>query len=917
MNVTIKRFLLTATVLASGALANPDTALAQTSAGPNATAGSASQGLEEIVVTARKREERLQTVPIAVTALTGTRLDKEEVRGILDLQSLAPSLNVELLTNRDDGGLAVIRGLPSAGYFAEIPTANTGVIGTYYDLSSVQVLNGPQGTLFGINSIGGAILFEPKHPVNDFEGYAKITLGNYNERGFEGAINVPIVEDKLLVRFSGIGELRDGFTTVATGPHAGLDLDNRDYFGWRLGVTWRPTDDIENYLLYWGVNVSDHDSSLILANLDPGFAFGSIAGIPLTLADGPNYSGLLNPNTQIATYLAGLKAGAFSLYPQMKSIFAQQQAFGPREVYGLGGLAENKIYYWTVSDIAKWDISDDFSIRNLASYSEYGEQTPIDFTNTGLSILETTGPSPPTPAQRAVSDEIQLHGKALSEKLNWVVGSFLAYSGSTGGLGEGTVLEFGTPLTNLKGNSSRTQRLFAQADYDLSDFVEGLRFTAGYSYSWNWQSTTSVVVGGPTAALDHQFHAPGWTLDLDYQITPQTMVYVRGAKAYSSGLFNTGFAQTDPRAFVQPEYYTEAEIGVKSDWTLAGMKARTNVAAWHGTFDNAQEAVAITLQNPTRTVEAYTNAATATFEGIAFEGTLIPFERLEITGSYQYIHANYDTFLLPNPNGFGPPIDASNRPLTQIPKNKFSVSGTYQLPVDDSIGKVSATASYSWQGQQYASADQEPGSIIPSYGTLNVRMDWKDIYGYPVDLGFFMNNALDSTYVTALFPLYFSTGFNSEIYAPPRTWGFELKYHFGGPAEPEATPAAYTPPPVVAPAPSVPHSYLVFFDFNKSDLTSQAVSIVNQAAANAGPAKVTQLTVTGHTDTVGSDAYNMRLSRRRAESVAAQLEKDGIASSEIEIVAKGKRDLLVPTADGVKEPQNRRVQIVYDGGAGA
>jgi outer membrane receptor protein involved in Fe transport len=134
-----------------------------------------------------------------------------------------------------------------------------------------------------------------------------------------------------------------------------------------------------------------------------------------------------------------------------------------------------------------------------------------------------------------------------------------------------------------------------------------------------------------------------------------------------------------------------------------------------------------------------------------------------------------------------------------------------------------------------------------------------------------------------------------------------------GNAAPEEK-AAYVPP---APAPvmaSVPHSYLVFFDFNKSDLTSQAVGIVDTAAKNAGPAHVTQLTVTGQTETVGSDAYNMRLSRRRAESVAAQLEKDGIASSEIEIVAKGKRDLLVPTADGVKEPQNRRVQIVYSGG---
>jgi hypothetical protein len=111
---------------------------------------------------------------------------------------------------------------------------------------------------------------------------------------------------------------------------------------------------------------------------------------------------------------------------------------------------------------------------------------------------------------------------------------------------------------------------------------------------------------------------------------------------------------------------------------------------------------------------------------------------------------------------------------------------------------------------------------------------------------------------------------------------------------------------------TVPHSYLVFFDFNKSNLTAAAIKIVDQAAAEAAAGKAAQLTVTGHTDTVGSDAYNMRLSRRRAESVAAQLEKDGIPSGEIEIVAKGKRDLLVPTADGVKEPQNRRVSIVYD-----
>jgi OOP family OmpA-OmpF porin len=120
--------------------------------------------------------------------------------------------------------------------------------------------------------------------------------------------------------------------------------------------------------------------------------------------------------------------------------------------------------------------------------------------------------------------------------------------------------------------------------------------------------------------------------------------------------------------------------------------------------------------------------------------------------------------------------------------------------------------------------------------------------------------------------------------------------------------------PQANPGPPTPkHSnFLVFFNFNKSDLTDDARSIIKTAASEAGQQQVTKLTVTGHTDTVGSDAYNMRLSMRRAVAVEKELVHDGVPEGEIAIFAKGKRDLLVPTADGVKEPQNRRVQIVLD-----
>jgi OOP family OmpA-OmpF porin len=142
-----------------------------------------------------------------------------------------------------------------------------------------------------------------------------------------------------------------------------------------------------------------------------------------------------------------------------------------------------------------------------------------------------------------------------------------------------------------------------------------------------------------------------------------------------------------------------------------------------------------------------------------------------------------------------------------------------------------------------------------------------------------------------------------------------IRYTLGAPAhEVVAQSATYVPPPP-APGPANPRTYLVFFDFNKSDLTGDARGIVDKAAANAESDHITRLEVTGYTDTVGSEAYNMRLSRQRAESVLAELQVRGIPASDITIFAKGKHDLLVPTAGGVREPQNRRVQIVYSAAA--
>jgi iron complex outermembrane receptor protein len=248
-------------------------------------------GLNDIVVTARRREERLQDVPIAVTAFTEEAIEQ---KGITDRTSLAdntPSLFTINGGYPREFAFFALRGQgPAFGstpgvlnYFAEVPNSVNidGRVGTYFDLANVQVLAGPQGTLFGKNATGGNILFEPVKPKDDFEGYVRVQLGNYDDRRIEGALNTPIVPGRVLLRIAGEVGRRDGYTKDVGPNFAGKDYDNLSYESFRFGLTLRPTDDIELYtmLRYYhsdnngGGTVIDAFNPAAGANLGPPFGF--------------------------------------------------------------------------------------------------------------------------------------------------------------------------------------------------------------------------------------------------------------------------------------------------------------------------------------------------------------------------------------------------------------------------------------------------------------------------------------------------------------------------------------------------------------------------------------------------------------------------------------------------------------------
>jgi iron complex outermembrane receptor protein len=923
-------------------------------------AAAGTTGLEEVIVTARRREERAQTVPITLTTVSQAQMETQQIHNANDLARDIPGFSLCCGT----GGNVTftwIRGVTGViGYFDQAPIDLYGPA-LYFDQDSVQVLKGPQGTLFGLATNGGAILYESKKPSSNFEGFVQGEGGNYGHYQFQGAVNVPIVPDKLLVRVGGEITETDGFIHDI-GDNK--DLANEDYYIGRVSVTARPTDDIENTTVVNYVWDSSNyaGDDFIPYEVNPGKVFaeipvGPLGNVPLTLGNGPALTALENPATQIQTFLQLLKMKnpSLSFFPNIAQLYAEQRKIGFYSVVGtsIPGGPYERDQRWNIVNTSNWDLNDDFTVKNVASYQEILDQIrgstsllPIPLLDQAQATVPAAGP------EVQYTDDLQFLGKLFNDNLTFTLGAFglmsspqTAFPGGAYFPGRGPhPIQYNCTLGTCTGETQishrHTEALYGQGTYNLSELLEGLSFTAGYRYTWdhayiNDNNYTGASFNGTglnytgTGALtssvsaEAAFHAPSQLYELQYQFAPTSMVYVSYNKGFSTGGFNPGQPAPPISRVYQPEVLKEVEAGIKSDFDLGivnleSVKARTNFAAYYGDYLNIKQNVTALSQSGALAVYTF-NVASAYTEGVEGQFTIQPIEDLTLGLNFSWNHVAFTNFFLPATTPGGAPTNYDAAPQSYNPYWQYNLTETYRLPINPEYGVVSLSANYSWTGKHSNTIilPQIPENVDPEFSDLDMNLAWKDPMGYDgITARLWVTNLLQEQWGFGSLAAYQALGIYDRSVAKPQEYGFTLRYDFGGEGETGPAPAPYTPPPAQAPAAApVARSYMVFFDFNKSDLTPEAVAIVDQAAKNAGPAKATELTVTGHTDTVGSDAYNMRLSKRRAESVAAELEKDGIPAAEIAIVAKGKRDLLVPTKDGVREPQNRRVTIVYDGGA--
>jgi len=832
-------------------IATPQLAFA-TDAVEEPQAGEADQPTtSEIIVTANRREERAQDVPISITAISAESIRERGLTQLQDLQASVPSLVVgpngqasrDVMSPSIRGQSASFQGSPAVVvYMNEVPLVSAitlsgqGGPGTFVDLQNVQVLAGAQGTLFGRNTTGGAILLTPAKPTDKFEGYVQAGFGNYSMIETEAVLNVPI-SDKVRLRLVGASRDRDGFTYDV---NWNKDRDDQHWRMARAGLWIEPFEGVTNYtLVNYGTSHSNGTGS-IAKNFNTRY-FTGLATRPIPVGGGVTLPlGAIAPTFNFCG--AGTGPANCSYYT---NLLDQQNTRGIRQTaHGMDSFA--KLETWSISNTTDIDLSSTLKLRNIFSYSELksfyandqdGTIAPIY--DTGNTLLSRTAPRD---WYKQVTEELQLQGTALDDKLTYTVGGFYFKQSP-----RGTMVSYSTNVCGLQtiagcpiGQSeiavtNESKALYAQGSLDFGAFspsLDRLRLTAGYRYTWD-------TVGGTTASWNYtplanggQFvsacswksnpnpqqsiadprstclfgaqlksSSPNWTIGLDYRPNDNIMVYAKVTRGYKAGGFNSYAVFEDTRTF-GPETVTDYEAGFKTDFNAGGMRGRFNVNGFWLDYKNIQRAAgdfnratggngAITLNN-----------ASAEIKGVEVEAMLQPTQNIEIGGNYSYLNAKYKSFRFNSSSGVwdctaqsinSPQVfagaDMTCRPLQYLSPNIVSVYGRFSLPVSEDVGKLSLFMSYNWTDAQPTApfstetfpdgTVNEPGVLLPSYGLLNATIDWKGVMGMPVDLSLFATNITKKNYIISNTGIFQTIGAQSVIYGEPRMFGLRLRYSFG------------------------------------------------------------------------------------------------------------------------------------------
>lgn len=817
-SATLKLLLGTATFLASPAMAQqpsppadpappPAQTVDQAAQSPNGAAASeATEGaIGDIVITARRTEERLQTTPVAVTALSSQSLEITQIQDATDLQRVAPSFSIQTGGPSVSGLVFVsLRGQQNQNPgTANDPTVATYIDGVYIprpsqgqtdldDLERVEVLRGPQGTLFGRNTTGGAINIISAIPKDEFELIGKAQLGNYDYRSAALTVNAPLANG-LALRVNGTFHDRDGYVrNRALGTFAD---DPKSYFG-RAKLRYEGAG--------WDVMLSADYNRIT----DNGQKVGLVAFNPAVFTALPGGAGvpaLLQQYVQTKATWYETNGTAFVLptvTPAGTAIFNTL----PADVQALySEKPQNKVIAYGFGGTINVELADGLSLKSITGYRYSNSTGLIDTDGTPVPLLTTRSGY----GSKQFTQEVQLSG-TVGSSVNYIVGG---YYGHEEGYESSVSQTFGfIPAPRFITENSAdvlniTKGLYAQGNLTLAP---GLRTTAGLRWTWDDRevvlhnksrlgdpSTCNVPLKDPGTVCDQtqkvKFDYPAWTFGFDYQATPDVFLYVQTRGASKSGGWNVR-AGSIP-AF-RPEKVRDVEGGFKADWF--NHRLRTNVALFHSWTKGLQKQIGALIPGTTQPTQFLINAGNARIWGAEFEITAVPWDGMELNANLSLLDGKYDagTFTeVQTVGGVNVNVDRSNEPLPQLAHTQFTVGATQTLPV--SFGSVRAHLDYAYiSSVSISPVTAAPGvspavqatydlqnslTKIPGYGLLNGRIGVQ-LDSPNVEFFMFARNILGKKYTSRVFADLYTQGlgFIQRTVGDPFTFGGGVTVRFGG-----------------------------------------------------------------------------------------------------------------------------------------
>lgn len=779
-NRTQSSLALGVSLIALG-FACPTAAIAQTQ-DPAADEGQTS-GVEVIVVTAQKRSENLQETPLAISAFTSEGIAKKGLSDIQQVTQLAPNVSFDFtspISGASNAASVYIRGIGQSD-FALTTEAGVGtyVDGVYMsrslggvldvlDVERIEVLRGPQGTLFGRNTIGGAISIITKEAKSDFGGSVEATIGDNGRRYLRGSVSVPLGPDTGL-RLAISSKDRSGYVKTALSPQeqsalgqrALTDLGNENRQAARAVLSHYFSDRFK-------INLSAD-----LGRVRENNAADRLVGITGGMNDGPLVF-VHNVFTAPGITLPGFPDASYS-----EANFVT----GNDTTYSTGPNG-TRLDSWGMALTAEFEATDSLTIKSISAYRRTKGSFARDADGSPLTITHTNNYAY---RHEQISQELQFVGSFADDRVKYAAGLYYFHETGSDPLVVDLPPDFGTIFQDVADIENDSYAAFAQATVELTD---ALSVTLGGRYTEDKKEFVSdqylrtgpvapIVLGAP-AGIDiplvprnsiakEKYDNFSPRISVDYQLGG-ALLYASYSKGFKSGGFNLRYVAPRPAILsFDPETAETFEGGVKLD--ALDRRLRLNLAAFHTDYKDIQVTVFENLGAPVTL-----NAGDAKIKGLEAELTLIPVDGLELNANVGYLDAKY-VAIRANPALVSTPeqvIDTDTR-LPNAPKWQGTISGSYTHELEsgaeiDFRGDLRFSSSVANDAQNSRYLNQDSYQVLGlSAGFRSADRSWS--------ARVFVENVTDERYIVSG-DSNFGIGFHEANFNRPREWGVTLGFNF-------------------------------------------------------------------------------------------------------------------------------------------